>query len=117
MPEGFKLAGDYHITRGGNTVIGGPPGIGKSRAALQLAFCGVTGEDWLGLPVHAQFKTYILQNENGLHRLKADFDDAPSGLDEFVRIRHHLTLGCALKSRSSVRHSRRNWMTSSPAWW
>jgi len=86
MPEGFKLAGDYHITRGGNTVIGGPPGIGKSRAALQLAFCGVTGEDWLGLPVHAQFKTYILQNENGFHRLKADFDDAPSGLDEFLRI-------------------------------
>ena len=88
MPHNFKLVGDYHITRGGVTVIGGPPGIGKSRAALNLALCGTDGSDWLGLPVHQRFKTFVLQNENGPHRLKADFSHLNNvkGLDDSIRI-------------------------------
>ena len=72
-PENELLVGDYHITKGEIFVIGGPPGIGKSRSATELAVCGVTGEDWLGLKVHCPFKTMIMQNENGLRRLMKDF--------------------------------------------
>ena len=86
MPEGFLLVGDFHITRGGFTIIGGPAGLGKSRAALYLAACGATGENWFGLPVHQHFKTFILQNENGPHRLKADFATIPPELDDSIRI-------------------------------
>ena len=86
MPEGYHIAGEFHIVRGDFTVIGGPAGLGKSRAAHQLAISGATGEDWFGLPVHQQFKTFILQNENGAHRLKTDFADVSPELDDFIRI-------------------------------
>jgi len=72
-PENELLVGDYHITKGEIFVIGGPPGIGKSRSATELAVCGVTGKDWFGLKVHCPFKTMIMQNENGLRRLMKDF--------------------------------------------
>lgn len=72
-PENELLVGDYHIMKGEIFVIGGPPGIGKSRAATQLAVCGVTGQDWLGLKVHCPFKTMIIQNENGPRRLMNEY--------------------------------------------
>jgi len=81
MPDGFKLVGDFHVTRGSITVIGGPPGLGKSRAAMQLAKSGGEGSKWFGLDVHSPFKTLYLQNENGPHRLKADFKSFPEELD------------------------------------
>src|SRR4051812_13959679 len=69
-PEGHKLVGDYHIQRGAIGVLAGAPGVGKSRAALWLAIRGAYGDgDWFGLPVHTQFRTLMLQNENGLVRL------------------------------------------------
>ena len=86
MPPGYKLVGDFHVTRGGFTVIGGPPGLGKSRAALHLAISGATGADWFGQPVHEKFRTFILQNENGRHRLQSDFADVPPELDEYIRV-------------------------------
>ena len=45
IPEGVKLMGDYHLERGNITVLGGPPGIGKSRAITALAVAGATGKD------------------------------------------------------------------------
>jgi Mrp family chromosome partitioning ATPase len=39
-PEGFKLVGDYHIQRSSPFVIGGAPGVGKSRGAVALAVAG-----------------------------------------------------------------------------
>ena len=72
-PENELLVGDYHITRGEIFVIGGPPGIGKSRVTTELAVCGATGNDWLGLRVHCPFKTMIIQNENGLRRLMNEY--------------------------------------------
>jgi hypothetical protein len=71
-PRDF-LVGDCHIMRGAVFVIGGQPGVGKSRAATELAICGATGRSWLGLPVHSRFKTMIIQSENGRYRLKGEY--------------------------------------------
>lgn len=87
-PRDFVLLGDCHLTRGGITVLGGWPGVGKSRAALGLAIAGATGKDWLGHPVHAPFRTLIIQIENGQWRLKHELGDAipEGGLDDWLRI-------------------------------
>jgi hypothetical protein len=86
-PEGFKLVGDYHIQKAAPFVIGGAPGVGKSRAVVALAVAGATGSDWFGLKVHRQFKTMILQAENGRVRLKNEFADLDcAALDKFVRV-------------------------------
>jgi AAA domain len=86
-PEGTFLVGDCHITRGSVFVIGGPPGVGKSRATIALAIAGALGKPWFGLPVHTKFRTMIIQNENGRFRLSRDFASLDcSELDEWVRI-------------------------------
>jgi hypothetical protein len=88
-PEGHNLIGDYHIQRGAITVLAGAPGVGKSRAALWLAIQGAIGEGtWFGLPVHCQFRTLVLQNENGLVRLQRDFKQIklPEDVDSWIRV-------------------------------
>lgn len=67
------LVGECHVMRGEVFIIGGEPGCGKSTAATELAICGATGRDWLGLPVHCRFKTLIIQNENGRYRLRQEY--------------------------------------------
>jgi hypothetical protein len=67
------LVGDCHIVRGEVFVIGGEPGVGKSRAATQLGVSGATRRPWFGLPVRRQFKTMIVQAENGRCRLQQEF--------------------------------------------
>ena len=86
-PNGARLIGDFHVTRGAVFVIGGAPGVGKSRAMTALAIAGATGADWLGLPLHRQFKTMIVQNENGRFRLKTEFAGVDcSALEPWVRV-------------------------------
>jgi len=90
-PEDFVLLGDFHITRGGISVLGGAPGVGKSRAALGLAISGATGRPWMGLPVHCRYRTLIIQIENGEYRLKRELAEAFADLhgvdmDEWLRI-------------------------------
>lgn len=90
-PHDFIMMGDCHLTRGGLTVLGGWPGVGKSRAAMALAIAGATGGDWLGHPLHARFKTLVIQCENGPYRLKSELSPvaghlAPDELDEWIRI-------------------------------
>jgi energy-coupling factor transporter ATP-binding protein EcfA2 len=86
-PEGFNLVGNYHIQKGAVFVIGGAPGVGKSRAAVALAVSSATGRDWFGLKVHRKFKTMILQCENGRVRLKNEFADLGcETLDGFIRV-------------------------------
>jgi len=75
--ENEYLVGDSHITRGNIFVIGGQPGVGKSRAATDLAMAGVTGDPWFGLKIHAPFKTMIIQNENGRRRLMKEYRNRP----------------------------------------
>lgn len=86
-PEGLVLVGDCHIMRGSCCVIGGAPGIGKSRALVALAEAGATCKDWFGLKVHRRFRTLIIQAENGRYRLKKEFSDldCPS-LDEWILV-------------------------------
>lgn len=87
-PHDFILVGDCHLTRGGISVLGGWPGVGKSRAALGLAIAGATGKPWMGLNVHTRFRTLIIQIENGQWRLKNELAEAlpKSGLDDWIRI-------------------------------
>jgi AAA domain len=86
-PEGVVLIGDNHIVRGSVFVIGGPPGVGKSRAAVALAEAGATGCEWFGLKVHCEFRTLIVQNENGRYRLKQEFSELDcEKLESYVRV-------------------------------
>lgn len=77
LPKDAILVGDCHLTRGDLTVIGGVPGCGKSRLLVSLAIAGKQGKgaSWMGHPVHARFKTAILQAENGEVRLKRELQD------------------------------------------
>ncbi|MEO8353977.1 MAG: AAA family ATPase [Chthoniobacteraceae bacterium] len=95
-PEGHNLVGDYHLQRGAISVLAGAPGVGKSRAALSLAIRGAYGEgDWFGLPVHCQFRTLMLQNENGLVRLHHDFEEIklPAAFDSWLKVSSPPPLG------------------------
>ena len=86
-PEGIVLVGSNHITRGSVFVIGGAPGVGKSRAAVALAEAGATGHEWFNLKVHSKFKTLIVQNENGRFRLKQEFAELEcEALEDYVRV-------------------------------
>ena len=70
------LVGNGHIVRGKDRIhlIGGYAGVGKSRAANYLAYCGATGEPWFDYEIKSPFNTLFLQTENGLTRLKYDFE-------------------------------------------
>lgn len=70
---GAVLVGDCHIMRGEVFIIGGEPGCGKSTLSTELAICGATGRNWIGLPVHFRFRTLIIQNENGRYRLREEY--------------------------------------------
>lgn len=90
MPGDYNLVGDYHLVRGGVSIIGGVPGCGKSRVLAGLGIAGATRADFMGLPVHSKFRTLIIQAENGPARLKSEFEEIQSGLtvdlNEWMRI-------------------------------
>jgi hypothetical protein len=86
-PPGIVLVGDCHIVKCSVFVIGGAPGVGKSRSAVTLAVAGATGHDWFGLTVHRRFKTMIVQTENGEFRLAREFRELDcDALENFVRV-------------------------------
>jgi AAA domain len=86
-PPGMVLVGDNHITRGSVSVIGGMPGVGKSRASVALAEAGATGCEWFSLKVHSLFRTLIIQNENGRYRLKMEFSALDcEAMEKFIRV-------------------------------
>jgi hypothetical protein len=86
-PPGMVLVGNCHIVRGLVFVIGGAPGVGKSFAAVDLAVAGATAREWFGLTVHRQFKTMIIQNENGPFRLSKEFGQLNcDALENYIRV-------------------------------
>ena len=100
-PANQCLVGDYHLQRGAPSVLAGPAGCGKSRAALWLGIMGAKGAgNWLGMEVRSKFKTLMLQNENGMARLHRDMGDLPSldGLDDYLRISAPPAYGLALQN-------------------
>lgn len=97
-PPGLVLVGDCHIVRGLVFVIGGAPGVGKSRASVALAVAGATGREWFGLSVHCHFKTMIIQAENGLFRLSKEFGELDCDtLENYVWISEPPPFGLCLK--------------------
>jgi hypothetical protein len=82
------LVGNNHIMLGEIFVIGGEPGVGKSRAITSLAVSGATRRPWFGLPVHRQFRTMVVQTENGLFRLQQEFASLGlnSEIEDWIRI-------------------------------
>ena len=82
------LIGDSHLSKGSVCILGGAPGVGKSRMAMSLAIAGATQSDWFGYPVRRKFKTMILQSENGAWRLYNELRDIEGieHLNEYIRI-------------------------------
>jgi len=74
-PPDLVLVGDNHIVRGSVFVIGGAPGVGKSRASIALALAGALQTPWFNLETHSKFRTMILQAENGRFRLKQELSE------------------------------------------
>lgn len=109
-PEGHILVGNCHIVRGSKVVIGGAPGIGKSRAGNYLALAGATGADWFDLKVHKRFRTAILQAENGRHRLRTEFAELNTeALNDYVRISDCPPFGLAF-NKPEFRESLAKWL-------
>ena len=98
-PEGSVLVGNNHIVKGELFAIGGHPGVGKSRASVALAQAGATAMPWFGLDTHRKFKTMIIQNENGKHRLKSEISDIPDSMEGFVSISCPPTFGFQFDSQ------------------
>jgi len=100
-PDNIKLIGDHHIVKdtGFVSVIGGPAGVGKSLTTTALAMAGAVGEgQWFGMDIHRQFKTMIVQSENGLFRLSRNFKELDCDLlEEFVRICEPPSRGMAFR--------------------
>ena len=69
-------------------VVGGPAGVGKSLTANYLALSGAKGDgEWFGLKVHRQFKTMIVQTENGMFRLSRIFKELKCDeIEDYIRI-------------------------------
>ena len=93
----MMLVGNCHVMRGIVFIIGGDPGVGKSRAATALAVAGATGTPWFGLPVHRRFRTMIIQTENGRYRLRQEYSQLPcDDLDAWIRVSEPPPFGLTL---------------------
>lgn len=69
------LLGDGILERAEWTSFGGVGGLGKTRLAIQLLICQMTGKPWCGLPTAGEPQRAIfLSTENGVRRYKADFE-------------------------------------------
>jgi hypothetical protein len=74
-PPGYCLVGDNEIRKGteGLAVIAGPGGSGKSLVVASLALGGAIGHgEWMGRVIHRQFRTLVIQCENGPSRLQRE---------------------------------------------
>ena len=97
-PEDFMI-GQGLVSRGQVIMIGGQPGVGKSRLATSLAVAGASGVNrWQNYPVRSQWRTLILQTENRGNRLKDEFESIPEAHDEMIRISRDLPHGMAFHS-------------------
>jgi hypothetical protein len=81
-PEGSVILGDSVLERRKLATLIGPPGIGKTRWALWLAFCQILGWECCGLKTHGKpLRWLILSTENGLRRWQTDLKAMMARLD------------------------------------
>jgi hypothetical protein len=116
-PPNLVLIGDNHFVRGNATIIGGTPGVGKSRSLIAGAQSGVTKKEWFGLPVHTNFRTLIIQNENGRKRLQEELTDIDIDdplFDKYVRISPPPRYGLCFWKREFRDQVRRAYETFGP---
>lgn len=94
------LVGDCNVMRGETFVIGGEPGVGKSLGATQLAVSGATQRDWFGHTVHRQFRTMIVQTENGRYRLQLEFSSLDCDeIENWIRVSEPPPFGLTLTNK------------------
>jgi len=80
---GAYLLGDGYLERGEWTSLVGQGGLGKTRLALWLAVCLITGRGWLGLKVGDNPpRVAFLSSENGIRRWKRDLTKMQRTLSE-----------------------------------
>jgi len=71
--EADNYMGDRILAAGQSCTLLGPGGVGKSRLAMQLALCMITGRRFLDLDTHAPDKKWLfIQTENNNRRLHHD---------------------------------------------
>ena len=80
---GAYLLGDGYLERGAWTSLVGVGGLGKTRLALWLAVCLITGRDWLGLKVGPKPpRVVFLSSENVIRRWKRDLSKMIAQMSE-----------------------------------
>lgn len=78
-----EMLGNGYIAAGEWTSLLGVGGLGKSRIALWLCICQLTGRDWCGIPTKGRPKPILfLSTENGVARWKTDLEKMFAGLNE-----------------------------------
>jgi hypothetical protein len=98
--KGIVLVGDCNVMRGETFVVAGEPSVGKSLAATQLAASGATQRDWFGLTVHRQFRTMIVQTENGRYRLQLEFSTLDCDeIENWIRVSEPPPFGLTLTNK------------------
>jgi hypothetical protein len=96
-PTDFNLLSHRMLSRGDVTTLTGPPGTGKSRAALALAVTLAEGAgEWFHFKVTTPFRVMMIQDENGLSRLSNDMGSFPMTQDAEERLRISLQPDCAM---------------------
>jgi hypothetical protein len=102
------LVGEDIISLGELTVIGGLPGLGKSRLSTTLAFAGAAGcGHWMGYPIRRKWRTLVLQSENSMRRIQSEVKDVPDEYGEWVRFSKPINL--AFNNADFRRELRRYW--------
>jgi len=100
-PAGNHLLLPAYLTKGELTTLIGQGGLGKTRLALWLAICQITGRKWCGLDTAGEpQKWLLLGDENSIARIKGDLQRILSNLspsecvkvDEFLRLHAVLSL-------------------------
>lgn len=83
---GAYLLGDGYLERGEWTSLVGIGGLGKTRVALWLSICLITGREWLELkPGPKPPRVLFLSSENGIRRWKKDLSKMTAALTQEER--------------------------------
>jgi hypothetical protein len=96
-PEDFNLLSHRILSRGDITTLTGPPGTGKSRAALWLAVQLAEGTGrWFHYQIDHPFRVLMIQDENNEARLASDMKSFVMLEESEERLRISLQPDCAM---------------------